>query len=240
MVFISTFLKYLFVRTVRCLEGVWLVGFEHLFNRVKGKPSWSPQISHLVAPTKNSSPPEHCEWYFAGLLEWIWRSDGSLVSSGYVPIGGRPQLMWLYLTTSLRQSCLVGNNSAWILLGCQPDLLVCWNASLSYPSRITHHRLLGILRHFPGVLLSYYPVVLFAATAPHEPSHSSVEAMFGHSSYPAWYSFSDQNQYLSRAVSVALRDVIQSMLWTHRCERRGDHGDAQTSWDFWNCSSVST
>jgi len=50
-----------------------------------------------------------------------------------------------------------------------------------------------------AILLNYYSAVPSDATEPHEPFRSSVEAMFGHSWCPAWYSFSDQNQHLSKA-----------------------------------------
>ena len=151
-----------------------------------------------------------CWRCFAGLLVWTWRSDGSLVSPGHVPTDEQLQLRLHHLITSLKQLYLWGSNSAWILLECQPDLSVCWNVSSNYPICINPHRLPEIPRGFPASLPNCYSVVLFAAIVPHEPFHSSAEAVFDYSWYHAWCSSLDQNQRLSKIALVLLRVLIPS------------------------------
>ena len=67
------------------------------------------------------------------------------------------------------------------------------NASSNYPIFTNHHHLPETRRDSASIPLRSGQVVFFAATAHHKPFHSSVEAVFGHSSCPAWYSSFDQN-----------------------------------------------
>ena len=156
----------------------------------------------LSFPATNSSPPEPCWQYFVERLEWIWRSGESSVSLGHVLTGKRLQPTLLHLTTSSKQSCLVGSNLVWTLLGYQLDLSVGWIASSNYLIFANHHRLPEKHKNSPAILLNYYSAVPSDATAPHAPSHSSAGSRSYHSWYPAWYSSADQNQHPSKGVST--------------------------------------
>ena len=83
-----------------------------------------------------------------------WHIAESYESRVSAPTDGRLQLTLPHLITSLKQLYLADNNSDETLLGCPPAFPVGWISSSNYPICLNHHRLPGMYRNFPAVLLS--------------------------------------------------------------------------------------